>query len=470
MTQICYYGDKLSTNMAMTPEGFLICRNVPIARTGYQHYLESELVEDGDPSQVVNVYRSPNEVFSMATLASFEGKPVTDGHPDVDVTPDNYSRFSKGHVQHVRVGKGEDADKILADLYITDPDLISEIQNGKREVSAGYYAEDHEDEHGRICQMKIRGNHVAVVDEGRAGPTVSIRDSKNNKIGEKEMARKTKSSKKDFANLLRRYLRDASPEELAEAATIVSDACDEELSMDEDVDVMDEDMAMDEDVEVMDEDVDVMDEDLAMDEDVEVMDEDFTMDEESGEDLKETLSQLKDILAKLSGFIGDEDIVTDEDFEDEDVIADEDFEDEDEFVDEDIEDEDVELADEDIDVADEDIEDEDIEDEDVIVGDEDIEDEDVIVAEDGGEEAVLANDAAIKIISRAANRIRNRKDRRMVQDAIIRAQKQGRKSQMPGLMRLVKANNERRDASCKKSINVEKLQKMYDKLNPHNAK
>lgn len=94
MTLICYYGDRLSANIAKTPEGFLICKNVPIARTGYQTYLESELVEDGDPSERVNVYRSPDEVFSTATLASFEGKPVTNGHPDVDVTPQNYKLFS----------------------------------------------------------------------------------------------------------------------------------------------------------------------------------------------------------------------------------------------------------------------------------------------------------------------------------------------------------------------------------------
>ena len=58
MSVICYYGDKISTNIAKTPEGFLICKNVPIARTGYQTYLESELIEDGDPSERVNVYRA----------------------------------------------------------------------------------------------------------------------------------------------------------------------------------------------------------------------------------------------------------------------------------------------------------------------------------------------------------------------------------------------------------------------------
>jgi hypothetical protein len=179
MTQICYYGDKISPHMALTPEGFLICKDVPIARTGYQHYLESELYEDGNSGTVINVFRPPSEVFSRETLASFEGKPVTNGHPDMDVTPENYHVFAKGHVQHVRPGQGDDSNKIIADLYITDKGLIEEIRNGKREVSAGYYADDSTDDEGRVCQTKIRGNHVAVVDNGRAGPTVAIRDSAN---------------------------------------------------------------------------------------------------------------------------------------------------------------------------------------------------------------------------------------------------------------------------------------------------
>ena len=30
---LAYYGSSISGNMVRTPEGFLICRNVPIART-----------------------------------------------------------------------------------------------------------------------------------------------------------------------------------------------------------------------------------------------------------------------------------------------------------------------------------------------------------------------------------------------------------------------------------------------------
>ena len=37
-----HFGSKISPNMKRTPEDFLICYNVPIARTGVQKYLGKE--------------------------------------------------------------------------------------------------------------------------------------------------------------------------------------------------------------------------------------------------------------------------------------------------------------------------------------------------------------------------------------------------------------------------------------------
>lgn len=175
--EIRYYGDKLSARIAKTPEGFLICQDVPISRTGYQEYLAKEIMDNPvNENKVIHVYRPAKEVFDIRSLASFEGKPVTNEHPDEDVTPENYTKYSCGHVQNVHVGEGEDSNKVLADLYITDPVLIKLIEDGKREVSCGYYAEEKKDPEGKLYQTKIRGNHVAVVRSGRAGNKVCIRD------------------------------------------------------------------------------------------------------------------------------------------------------------------------------------------------------------------------------------------------------------------------------------------------------
>ena len=61
---LAYYGYTISPNQLETGEGFLICKNVPIARTGTQDYLGSELgLSGGDSSQIIAVIRSPDEVF-----------------------------------------------------------------------------------------------------------------------------------------------------------------------------------------------------------------------------------------------------------------------------------------------------------------------------------------------------------------------------------------------------------------------
>ena len=207
-----YYGTRLSENISRRePEGYLLCLNVPVARTGTQDYLPEELglpgigppschpevssarktsqrarfqqetggspvhvVSRGISSDLISVYRPEEEVFSPETLASFEGMPVTNDHPPDGVDIGNIRALQKGHAHNVRRGSGED-DLLLADLIITDPTLIDLILDGKREISCGYTYELCE-ENGQYIQRKIRGNHVAVVDAGRAGPRVCIKD------------------------------------------------------------------------------------------------------------------------------------------------------------------------------------------------------------------------------------------------------------------------------------------------------
>ncbi|WP_123054468.1 DUF2213 domain-containing protein [Clostridium sp. JN-1] len=60
--------------MTKTPEGFLICHNVPIACIGWYPYLGHESGLNDAYDQVIKGYRSPEEVFSSAAIISFEGK------------------------------------------------------------------------------------------------------------------------------------------------------------------------------------------------------------------------------------------------------------------------------------------------------------------------------------------------------------------------------------------------------------
>lgn len=198
-----YFGSRISDHILKTPEGFLICKDVPIARTGTQQYRGCEFggpVADG----IYNVQRPEAEVFDRAAVASFEGKPVCDEHPEEDVTPDNYGRYMKGVCRDVRRGDGDLSNCLVADLVIYDADLINKIEAGKREISCGYDCLWNPTSDSSYDQLEIRGNHVAVVDRGRAGHKVAIRDTADDKKGG------TKMSKSLIGRILRALARDES--------------------------------------------------------------------------------------------------------------------------------------------------------------------------------------------------------------------------------------------------------------------
>lgn len=227
---LAYYGYTISPNQIETVEGFLICRNVPIARTGEMEYLESELKPDGSSSRMVKVCRSPDEVFSGAALSSFEGKPVTDEHPPELLTPETCIRYARGHAQNIRRGEGEWEGHVIADLHVQDEELIREIQNGKREISCGYECSYTENKDGTYSQHDIRGNHIAVVTRGRAGKHVAILDSTKNKkaeAGKRPERNETMKKNSLFFKLFARAAKDASPEELetlaADAAAVMDE-------------------------------------------------------------------------------------------------------------------------------------------------------------------------------------------------------------------------------------------------------
>ena len=223
---LTYYGSKISPNMTETPEGYLICLNVPVARVGEQKYLARELgIKDKDPNEMVIVNRTEEEVFSSKTIASFEGKPFTDNHPEEDVIPENYDLYQKGHCQNVHRGTGENQYNLVADIYVTNPNVIGEIKSGKRQISCGYTCNYVANEDGTYNQTNIQGNHIALVDEGRAGAKIRIMDSKCESQIKSEVKKMNNNVKNKFTSLLSmfaRSVRDAKTNE--EVDGLVSDA------------------------------------------------------------------------------------------------------------------------------------------------------------------------------------------------------------------------------------------------------
>lgn len=155
-----------------TPEGFLRVDG-RISRIGIQIYH----LADGS---VRRELRLPEEVQDAESLASFEGVPLTNDHPDARVDARSAKRVMVGSVGHPQ----PDGDYVRARIVIIDEDAIKQARGGRRQLSCGYSCEVDETQvpeyvikYGQYdsIQRKIRGNHVALVDRARAGNGATIR-------------------------------------------------------------------------------------------------------------------------------------------------------------------------------------------------------------------------------------------------------------------------------------------------------
>jgi hypothetical protein len=208
--------EQLGPKQSITAEGFLLCEEVPIARIGPQMYAAIELPELEDKDGVIDVERNADVVFSAETIASFMGKPVTIEHPEQLVTPQTWKDVAKGAAHNVRRGQGDKENLLLADLLITEQELIDKILNKKlKEISCGYDAEYEQIAPGRARQTSIVGNHVAFVESARCGPVCSVQDS-GKLIGENFMATK-KGAKPGFADTLRKLFNTRDSEAFEKA-------------------------------------------------------------------------------------------------------------------------------------------------------------------------------------------------------------------------------------------------------------
>lgn len=147
-----------------TPAGFLKADS-HLTRAGIFLYAQP----DGTRRREL---RPEEEVFHADSLESFALAPVTDDHPPSNLTAANAREYQRGAVgENVR----RDGDHVRASLLVTDDDLIAKMERGKSQVSCGYTCDveltpgEWRGQPYDAVQRKIRGNHLAVVDRGRAG-------------------------------------------------------------------------------------------------------------------------------------------------------------------------------------------------------------------------------------------------------------------------------------------------------------
>jgi len=216
-----YFASKISDNLHKTPEGYLLAIGVSIGRTGEMEYGAGETPLEVGSDGIVRISRTEEELFRPETVASFEGKPFTIRHPRDFVDPKNWKELAKGIMQNVRRGTGEQDQDLVADLLITDQIAISLVENGMRQLSCGYEAEYLQTGEGTGIQKQIIGNHLALVEEGRAGDAYKINDHK----GDSSMNAKLEAAlKKLFGKTSDQIMKDAEAKEADEKAAAAKKA------------------------------------------------------------------------------------------------------------------------------------------------------------------------------------------------------------------------------------------------------
>ena len=164
----------------MTNEGYLTGRAI-VTNIGVFPYLN----EDGS---IHRELRLPEEVSKQESLQSLKMKPVSNLHPDEEITAENIKKHQVGFTgDDVRW----DGLHVSVPITITDPETIQEIKEGKRGLSAGYSLTLEEASGNYLgtqyhaIQRDIRYNHIAIVPFGRAGDAARIRMDSNSAYYEK---------------------------------------------------------------------------------------------------------------------------------------------------------------------------------------------------------------------------------------------------------------------------------------------
>jgi hypothetical protein len=183
MSQRCSVRDLMTVSKReITPQGYLVAPTV-LGRCGIQPYSRAELGLDGDPNEIINLMRLPEEVFRPETIASFENVPITDEHPPAGVDAANWKAVSRGHVRDIHRGEG---DLLSGTTWVMDGEEVQRIASGKKFTSCGYSFDldltpgvDSAGKPFHGYQRKILGDHLSIVDAPRGGPICAVGDQQN---------------------------------------------------------------------------------------------------------------------------------------------------------------------------------------------------------------------------------------------------------------------------------------------------
>ena len=176
--------DSLESHRTEDVNGYVEIRDNPITKVGVFPYSGGQIDPSGelglDPNKIYQVYRSEEALNNEETINSFKLSPWIVEH----------EMLGDGKYGTTQVGKKQVYGVTGEGIYFKYPYLYGNLksfskklsENEKKELSIGYRCVYHiksgnfNGKHYEVVQENILGNHLASVEEGRAGPDVKVLD------------------------------------------------------------------------------------------------------------------------------------------------------------------------------------------------------------------------------------------------------------------------------------------------------
>lgn len=163
--------------------GWFEVKNNPLSIVGVFPYSGRSIAEDCDPNKIYMVYRPAEELGTADCVDSFKLIPWIDNHVMLGSEDEGLTPSEQKGIQGV-IGQDVhfDGNTLKGNIKVFSEAMANLIANGKKELSCGYRCR-YEYAPGVFDGMKydyiqrdIRGNHLALVDNGRMGPDVAVLD------------------------------------------------------------------------------------------------------------------------------------------------------------------------------------------------------------------------------------------------------------------------------------------------------
>ncbi len=197
--------NAMDSNRVTDTNGWIEIKDNPISKVGIYQYSGASI--GGDPNRIYNVYRPEAELSDPECINSFKLLPWVNEHVMLGEKDRGLTPAEEKGIEGV---VGEDVyfkdGTLYANIKVFSENLSELIEAGKKQLSAGYrciyemISGIYDGVQYDAIQRNIRGNHLALVHEGRMGREVAVQDHLdhfNFTFDSKEIIKMSEENKKE---------------------------------------------------------------------------------------------------------------------------------------------------------------------------------------------------------------------------------------------------------------------------------